>query len=675
MTAPGSYALIAGTRGSFLVSFQGTGVDRATAQASGTGLSASVLNVSTGTVNVSVSAASNFTGGSVTVALINNSHEVIKSQTIAVPLMNLSGSTASGVNQATVQTTQTTSAANSSTATITAPVSFTAQAGKSTPLAVSFSGTGIAHADVQTSVPGLTAQVTNLALTASPATSTANILLTPTPDCTGGTITFRVSNSAGTIIGSKTISVAIGSPDASVTANSSVPSVTGSSAASGSQTPATAITAPAQSTLSSVAPTTTTSSASAGQTASTGFTAVTPNQTAVGSPAASEVIQQANTYISQLQTLSSQTSRPTVTAVSQAKSYSDNLSGLRSSNAQEQGSLSAKAAYGACLYNGIKQRSVGFPAPQCETPSTDTTIQQQLTLTSVSVNKNSGTTNDIFRFSAATNTTASMVSVVGAATTYSMASSDNKNWIVDLTGDKLGVGDKVITIRAYSQNSAVAVTKTVNVTVTQGTYQPWVGYMTSSSTPVLDQNGSGQKIGTVDNTEPVTVTGEQGSYYLITYQLTAGGTKSGYVPTSTVSKAPSSIQAGLIGSNYPYKNAKPIINHECAYGGYDQWGYCERSCTSFVAWALSSSEKIAFKGAGNANTWGSTAKSRGYSYDKNPKVGDVAWYNTGTYGHVAWVAKVNGNKVTVEEYNKGCDHCYKVREMDKSEPTGYIHFK
>ena len=67
-------------------------------------------------------------------------------------------------------------------------------------------------------------------------------------------------------------------------------------------------------------------------------------------------------------------------------------------------------------------------------------------------------------------------------------------------------------------------------------------------------------------------------------------------------------------------------------------------------------------------------------------VGAVAWKNaTPAFpsGHVAWVSAVNGNNITIEEYNQAVlingawhgDHKWHTRTVNKSAFDGYIHIK
>ena len=143
-----------------------------------------------------------------------------------------------------------------------------------------------------------------------------------------------------------------------------------------------------------------------------------------------------------------------------------------------------------------------------------------------------------------------------------------------------------------------------------------------------------------------------------------------------LSTGQSIAQAAVLGDNYP---------SQWKYGGgADSWGMYKRQCTSFVAFRLSSANGFTLPGGyGNAITWGGVAKSQGYRVDMTPAVGSVAWFGNGvngagSYGHVAWVAEVNGDTVTIEEYNydagQGPEKYWK-RSFHKSKVSGYIHFK
>ncbi|KAJ2755377.1 hypothetical protein GGI19_001685 [Coemansia pectinata] len=127
---------------------------------------------------------------------------------------------------------------------------------------------------------------------------------------------------------------------------------------------------------------------------------------------------------------------------------------------------------------------------------------------------------------------------------------------------------------------------------------------------------------------------------------------------------------GPIKDDYPYPG-------QCS--GIDPWRYFKCQCTSFVAWRINSRLGVKFnnyyKGPnwGNANTWDEAARKTGVPINNTPVPGCIAQTNSGSAGHVAWVAKVSGDSVTVEEYNYK-RHKYSTRTVPKSS-FNYIHIK
>jgi surface antigen len=107
----------------------------------------------------------------------------------------------------------------------------------------------------------------------------------------------------------------------------------------------------------------------------------------------------------------------------------------------------------------------------------------------------------------------------------------------------------------------------------------------------------------------------------------------------------------------------------------DQWKEYNRECTSFVAWALHSRNGFDMPFYDNANRWGPDAARRGFVVNSTPGLGSVAWSNTGTWGHVAYVVAINGSNVTVEEYNEIVPGAYDKRTAPASSFTGFIHFR
>lgn len=109
---------------------------------------------------------------------------------------------------------------------------------------------------------------------------------------------------------------------------------------------------------------------------------------------------------------------------------------------------------------------------------------------------------------------------------------------------------------------------------------------------------------------------------------------------------PDMVQARTCSTHYGYKDG--IRYHES-----DPWKYDVRNCTSFVAWRINQTYKIEIQSWGNANNWVNVARKQGYSVSTNARVGDIAVWNGGEYGHVAYVTDVNlDGSVNVEQYNK-----------------------
>ncbi|PIP25271.1 MAG: hypothetical protein COZ27_00295 [Candidatus Moranbacteria bacterium CG_4_10_14_3_um_filter_41_65] len=97
----------------------------------------------------------------------------------------------------------------------------------------------------------------------------------------------------------------------------------------------------------------------------------------------------------------------------------------------------------------------------------------------------------------------------------------------------------------------------------------------------------------------------------------------------------------------------------------DAYGFYQNNCTSYVAYMLNTfgiKFMNGYLGAhwSHGKTWDDAAgniSGENIPVDNHPLPGDVAYWNTGDYGHVAWVEKVNfdssGNAISVDitEYN------------------------
>ncbi|KAJ3493964.1 hypothetical protein NLG97_g4388 [Lecanicillium saksenae] len=127
---------------------------------------------------------------------------------------------------------------------------------------------------------------------------------------------------------------------------------------------------------------------------------------------------------------------------------------------------------------------------------------------------------------------------------------------------------------------------------------------------------------------------------------------------------------GPVKNDYPYSG-------KCS--GTDPYHFYRCQCTSFVAFRINKRLGVKFtnryKGAawGDAKIWDEAAHKSKVRIDNKPVPGCVAQTNAGP-GHVAWVTKVSGDKVTVEEYNYVHKKAYGTRTVAKSK-FSYIHIK
>jgi surface antigen len=136
-----------------------------------------------------------------------------------------------------------------------------------------------------------------------------------------------------------------------------------------------------------------------------------------------------------------------------------------------------------------------------------------------------------------------------------------------------------------------------------------------------------------------------------------------------------------VGNNYPWKSA-PFPNQIP-----DTWGYYERYCTSWAAWAVHNRDGVDVpRGLGNADTWASHAKQDGIKVNTTPAIGAVAQWGNYSWnhnaGHVAWVENVNSStSITVEEYNFKIPGGWDTRTVTTSGkgslifPNNFIHFE
>jgi surface antigen len=134
------------------------------------------------------------------------------------------------------------------------------------------------------------------------------------------------------------------------------------------------------------------------------------------------------------------------------------------------------------------------------------------------------------------------------------------------------------------------------------------------------------------------------------------------------------------------KARHPVYAPQCTAGARkctpDSWNFYQGQCTSWVAYRLNEFKGIGFTNAyrgkawGDALTWGTAARSLGIAVNGTPAVGSVAWYQTGQFGHAAYVEKVNSpTSVVISEMNYDYQNGFLVHTITTSGvwPTGFMH--
>lgn len=133
------------------------------------------------------------------------------------------------------------------------------------------------------------------------------------------------------------------------------------------------------------------------------------------------------------------------------------------------------------------------------------------------------------------------------------------------------------------------------------------------------------------------------------------------------------------GDDYPYRGNPNIV---------DRWAMYSGQCTSWVAWRMEQLNGYFHNNGwrngiaghwGNAHEWNDNAARLGYRVDRTPRVGAIAQWepNAGGasgLGHVAYISAVNGNTVTVQEYNWATPLGFGVRNVQLSQISNIIHF-
>ena len=113
----------------------------------------------------------------------------------------------------------------------------------------------------------------------------------------------------------------------------------------------------------------------------------------------------------------------------------------------------------------------------------------------------------------------------------------------------------------------------------------------------------------------------------------------------------------------------------------DNWGMYNRECVSYTAFKVAASGRYMpyWGGIGNAIQWPGNARAMGIGVDSSPRVGDVAIWPVGYYGHSMYVEAVAGDgSIYISEYNYDLTGRYSERSVSAgtwhSQGFQFIHF-
>ena len=217
---------------------------------------------------------------------------------------------------------------------------------------------------------------------------------------------------------------------------------------------------------------------------------------------------------------------------------------------------------------------------------------------------------------------------------------------------------------AYKQSNKTSQTSNTSQQVASATTQPTTQGSTSPSTGVSGGNTTHISTSTPTTTNRSVTTGST------TSNLTSPAPTTPTTPTTT---QPPTLEQQY-SNDYPSKWATPNIDTVI-----DTWGMSNRESTSYTAWKVNEAFGNMPYGWGNATNWPQEAQATGFSLSTTPKLHAVAIDTANAHGATgtgfsAWVEAVNGNQVTVSEYNWGSTGNYDVKTIPVSSFSTYIYF-
>lgn len=123
------------------------------------------------------------------------------------------------------------------------------------------------------------------------------------------------------------------------------------------------------------------------------------------------------------------------------------------------------------------------------------------------------------------------------------------------------------------------------------------------------------------------------------------------------------------------------LNYEWSYNGQVKnsatGNYYFRNCTDYAAWRMIQSGVSVndVAGLGNAKNWDNNASKKGFLVDSQPSVSAVG-VDERNYGHVAIIEQVDGNQLTISEFNWSTPGGYGQRHGTAKQLgfSEFIHF-
>lgn len=117
-------------------------------------------------------------------------------------------------------------------------------------------------------------------------------------------------------------------------------------------------------------------------------------------------------------------------------------------------------------------------------------------------------------------------------------------------------------------------------------------------------------------------------------------------------------------------------NYVTYVDGHKIGGYiCE--CVSYVGWKAYEWYGI-YLAWGNAYSWDDRGRALGYTVNNSPAVGAIGQFDSGKYGHVFWVERVNADgSIEVTDYNWNVDGRFTARKISAAVARryNYIHLE